>query len=90
MMSMIESNEPDRRKAPFWPILCTIPHAAAMIGRGMTFIYGAIGDGKIRRLSPTSAPWSLWSRCADMRTACHARRSSRSHAAAALKRTFNP
>ena len=28
-------------------ILCTIPHAAAMIGRGQTFIYGAIGDGKI-------------------------------------------
>ena len=46
-MSMIESDEPDRRKIPFWPILCTIPHAAAMIGRGTTFIYGAIGDGKI-------------------------------------------
>jgi hypothetical protein len=29
------------------PILCTIPHAATMIGRGQTFIYGAIGDGRI-------------------------------------------
>jgi hypothetical protein len=28
-------------------ILCTIPRAAAMIGRGQTFIYGAIGDGRI-------------------------------------------
>jgi hypothetical protein len=32
---------------PLLPILCTIPHAAAMIGRGQTFIYGAIGDGRI-------------------------------------------
>jgi hypothetical protein len=30
------------------PILVTIPQAAAMIGRGVTFIYGAIGDGTIR------------------------------------------
>jgi hypothetical protein len=45
---MIESDEPDRRKPPpFWPILCTIPHAAVMLGRGTTFNYGAIGDGKI-------------------------------------------
>jgi hypothetical protein len=29
-------------------ILCTIPNAAAMIGRGQTFIYGAIGDGRIQ------------------------------------------
>jgi len=36
------------KKLPFWPILCTIPHAALMIGRGTTFIYGAIGDGKIQ------------------------------------------
>jgi hypothetical protein len=28
-------------------ILCTIPHAAMMIGRGQTFIYAAIGDGRI-------------------------------------------
>ena len=28
-------------------ILCTIPHAATMIGRGQTFVYGAIGDGRI-------------------------------------------
>jgi hypothetical protein len=31
----------------FQPILCTIPQAAAMIGRGQTFIYGAIGDGRL-------------------------------------------
>jgi hypothetical protein len=29
------------------PILCTIPNAAMMIGRGQTFIYAAIGDGRI-------------------------------------------
>jgi hypothetical protein len=29
-------------------ILCTIAEAAAMIGRGQTFVYGAIGDGKIQ------------------------------------------
>jgi hypothetical protein len=29
-------------------ILVTIPHAADMIGRGITFIYEAIADGKIR------------------------------------------
>jgi hypothetical protein len=29
------------------PILCTIPHAAALIGRCQTWIYGAIGDGTI-------------------------------------------
>ena len=34
-------------EAPLPPILCTISHAAAMIGRGQTFIYGAIGDGRI-------------------------------------------
>jgi hypothetical protein len=36
---------PDEAALPL--ILCTIPHAAAMIGRGQTFIYGAIGDGRI-------------------------------------------
>jgi hypothetical protein len=36
---------PDKALLPL--ILCTIPHAAAMIGRGQTFIYGAIGDGRI-------------------------------------------
>ncbi len=36
---------PDEASLPL--ILCTIPHAAAMIGRGQTFIYGAIGDGRI-------------------------------------------
>ena len=30
------------------PILVSIPQAAAMIGRGMTFIYSAIGDGTIK------------------------------------------
>jgi hypothetical protein len=30
------------------PILVTIPQAAAMIGRGVTFIYGAIGNGTIK------------------------------------------
>lgn len=30
------------------PILCSIPHAAAMIGRGTQAIYDLIGGGKIR------------------------------------------
>ena len=30
------------------PILCTIPNAAAMIGRGTRFIYEAIATGKIK------------------------------------------
>jgi hypothetical protein len=30
------------------PILVSIPDAAAMIGRGITFIYAAIGDGTIQ------------------------------------------
>ena len=30
------------------PILCTIPHAAAMLGRGTRFIYEAIATDKIR------------------------------------------
>jgi hypothetical protein len=33
--------------APLPLILCSIPQAAAMIARGQTFIYGAIGDGRI-------------------------------------------
>jgi hypothetical protein len=28
-------------------ILCTIPQAAAVIGRGTSFIYEALGDGRI-------------------------------------------
>jgi hypothetical protein len=28
-------------------LLCTIPQAAAMISRGTTFIYEALGDGRI-------------------------------------------
>jgi hypothetical protein len=28
-------------------ILCTIPQAAAMIGRGISFVYEALGDGRI-------------------------------------------
>jgi hypothetical protein len=34
-------------EAPLPLILCSIPNAATMIGRGQTFIYGAIGDGTI-------------------------------------------
>jgi hypothetical protein len=30
------------------PLLMTIPKAAMMIGRGVTFIYTALGDGKIK------------------------------------------
>src|SRR5262245_38113528 len=30
------------------PILAPIPQAAAMIGRGITFVYEAISDGRIR------------------------------------------
>ena len=32
----------------FDPILAPIPQAAAMIGRGVTFIYEAISDGRLR------------------------------------------
>jgi hypothetical protein len=28
-------------------ILCTIPQAAAMIGRGISFVYEALGDGRM-------------------------------------------
>jgi hypothetical protein len=30
------------------PILVTIPQAAAMIGRGTTFVYEALGDGRLQ------------------------------------------
>jgi hypothetical protein len=30
------------------PILCSVPQASAIIGRGVTAIYGLIGDNKIR------------------------------------------
>jgi hypothetical protein len=30
------------------PILCSIPQASAILGRGVGAIYGLIGDGKIR------------------------------------------
>ena len=30
------------------PILCSIPQAATMLGRGVTAIYRLIGDGEIR------------------------------------------
>jgi hypothetical protein len=33
---------------PLQPILCTIPVGAQMIGRGVTFIYTALAEGKIR------------------------------------------
>jgi Helix-turn-helix domain len=35
-------------KIPFQPILCSIPQASAMIGRGVTAIYALIADQKIR------------------------------------------
>jgi hypothetical protein len=35
-------------KIPVAPILCSIPQASAMIGRGIGAIYTLIGDGKIR------------------------------------------
>lgn len=33
--------------SPLTLILCSVPDAASMLGRGQTFIYGAIGDGRI-------------------------------------------
>jgi hypothetical protein len=42
-MSMTES-----RAVSMTPILVSIPDAAAMIGRGMTFIYAALADGRIK------------------------------------------
>jgi hypothetical protein len=35
-------------KVPLSPILCSIPQASAMIGRGIGAIYTLIGDKKIR------------------------------------------
>lgn len=35
-------------KVELQPILCSIPQASAIIGRGVGAIYGLIGDGKIR------------------------------------------
>lgn len=32
----------------FTPILVTIPDAANMVGRGVTWVYSAIADGKIK------------------------------------------
>jgi hypothetical protein len=46
-MPTVESKMPDNVPPIFSPILCTIPHAAAMIGRGTTFIYEAIATGQI-------------------------------------------
>jgi hypothetical protein len=44
-MSTIEEYE---KEAPLLsPILCSIPHAAAAIGRGTTFIYEAVAAGQI-------------------------------------------
>jgi hypothetical protein len=34
-------------KVPLPPILCSIPQASAMIGRGIGAIYTLIGDGEI-------------------------------------------
>jgi hypothetical protein len=45
-MSMSESTA-GHATVSLSPILCTIQQAAAMISRGQTFIYGAIGDGRI-------------------------------------------
>ncbi len=39
--------EASQIKATSASILCSIPEAASMIGRGATFIFGAIADGKI-------------------------------------------
>ena len=47
-MSMMESAAGHVSGVSLAPILVTIPQAAAMIGRGVTFIYGAIGDGTIK------------------------------------------
>jgi hypothetical protein len=35
-------------KIELQPILCSIPQAAAILGRGVGAIYGLIGDNKIR------------------------------------------
>jgi hypothetical protein len=35
-------------RAPMPPILCSIPQACAMIGRGTQALYDLIGSGKIR------------------------------------------
>jgi hypothetical protein len=37
-----------REPAEFSPILCSVPRAAAMIGRGTRFIYEAIATGQIQ------------------------------------------
>jgi hypothetical protein len=46
---MSYSIENRRSPPPLMPgaILCTIPQAAAMIGRGISFVYEALGDGRI-------------------------------------------
>ena len=46
-MSMIETDI-GQHGVSMAPILVTVPQAAAMIGRGVTFIYAAIGDGRIK------------------------------------------
>jgi hypothetical protein len=35
-------------KVELQPILCSIPQASVILGRGVGAIYGLIGDGKIR------------------------------------------
>jgi Helix-turn-helix domain len=35
-------------KIELQPILCSIPQASTILGRGVGAIYGLIGDGKIR------------------------------------------
>ena len=35
-------------KVELQPILCSIPQASAILGRGVGAIYGLIGDGEIR------------------------------------------
>ena len=48
-MSMIETAPSiGHNSSVLPPILVTIPQAAAMIGRGVTFIYTAIGDGTLQ------------------------------------------
>jgi hypothetical protein len=54
-MTEIQPNQPPKRMTPATAppvipgaIMVTIPQAAAMIGRGTTFIYQALADGTIQ------------------------------------------
>ena len=58
------------------PILVSIPQAAVMLGRGRTFIYGAISDGKIKAVKSASGRLSWSSRYAPTQLACRPPKSS--------------